>query len=84
MATAEQVKKAAEETEVKRLRAEIGTGSSWAALVLAVKLRPASPGELARAARTQTLPTPGRRIRAFDACVDGYAVFEDGRRRGVI
>lgn len=69
-----------DEVELTQLHADIADGSAWAALVLAVKMRPVTAGELARAAGVNKL-NPRQRVKAFDACVDGYAVFTDAARR---
>jgi len=69
-----------DDVETTQLRADIADGSAWAALVLAVKMGPVTAGELARHARVNDLNSK-QRVKAFDACIDGYAVFKDARKR---
>lgn len=72
---------AASDKEVGVFRGEIvNHGSSWAALNLALEVRPVDLPELLQIAGVYEL-SGARRKRAFDACVDGYAVFHDGRLR---
>ncbi len=70
--------KTGSELEPRLLREEIAKGSSWAALCLAVSTRPTDLPELLKEVGVYRL-TGARRKRAFDACVDGYTVFHDGR-----
>lgn len=67
------------DVEAGVLRGEIMRGSSWAALRLAIKCRPDTFAELLAFAHVSQPPVLER---AFDACVDGYAVYRDARRRG--
>jgi hypothetical protein len=53
--------------------------SSWAALCLCLKVRPDSLRKLLEAAGV----THGQ-VGPFDACADGYSVYEDGRMRGKV
>ena len=67
---------------ISALRAEIVLhGSSWGALQLALATTPTDLPELLTTARVFDLRGQSR-VRAFDACVDGYGVFHDARRRG--
>lgn len=68
--------------ELAHFRSEITNfGSSYGAFKLALKIRPTDLGELLSVAGVYGL-TGQTKHRAFDACVDGYSVFHDGRVRG--
>lgn len=67
--------------EIGVLRGElVKEGSSWAALQLSLKTRPASLRDLLETAHVYELKGD-QRMKAFDACADGYSVFSDARRR---
>lgn len=56
-------------------------GSSYAAFQLACKLKPRDMPDLLKIVGYGDLGRAGDE-RAFNACVDGYAVYDDGRKRG--
>lgn len=56
-------------------------GSSFAAFRLACTVKPRDMPDLLREVGYGDLGRQGDE-RAFNACVDGYAVYDDGRRRG--
>lgn len=63
------------------LRGEVIQGSAYAAFLLASVLRPKDLPELLNVVGYGDLGRSGDE-KAFNACVDGYAVYDDGRRRG--
>lgn len=70
-----------EDVDKGHLRSEIvNFGSSWAALCLALQIRPVDLDELLKDVGVYKLPKRSK-LRAFDACVDGYTVFHDARLR---
>lgn len=69
------------DVETGVLRGEVIQGSSFAAFRLAVKLRPRELKDLLSAVGYGDLGREGDEA-AFNACVDGYAVYDDARTRG--
>ena len=63
---------------IKQARA----GSPWAAYALSLQVRPLTMLELLKVVGTSDVAA--ERKRAFDACRDGFVVFEDGRNRGAL
>lgn len=77
VATAEEPTK----PDLGNLRGEIvNFGSSYAAFCMCKRVKPADFSALLFAAGVPEL-TGKPQLRAFDACTDGYTVYQDGRRR---